>query len=47
MFIYPAKEIAIPGEQYLQEYNWRFVTGSGPYQLASEGRRQEGRVGDR
>ena len=34
--IFPAKEIAIPGEQYLQDYNWSFVTGSGPYQLASE-----------
>ncbi|HEX2463586.1 MAG TPA: ABC transporter substrate-binding protein, partial [Thermoanaerobaculia bacterium] len=36
MLIYPAKEVAIPGEQYLQGYNWRFMTGSGPYRLASE-----------
>jgi microcin C transport system substrate-binding protein len=36
MLIYPAKEIAIPGEQYLREYNWRFPTGSGPYRLAAE-----------
>ena len=35
MYIFPAKEIAIPGDRYLQEYNWDFVTGSGPYQLAS------------
>ena len=36
MFIYPANQVAIPGEQYLQEYNWKFVTGSGPYHLAAE-----------
>ena len=36
MFIYKADEVAIPGEQFLQEYNWKFLTGSGPYHLASE-----------
>jgi microcin C transport system substrate-binding protein len=35
MTIFPAKEVKIPGKQYLDEYNWKFMTGSGPYKLAS------------
>lgn len=36
MLIYPAKECRIPGEQFLEDYNWKFMVGSGPYRLASE-----------
>ena len=35
MQIYPAKECRIPGPQFLDEYNWKFMVGSGPYHLAS------------
>jgi len=34
MAIYPAKECKnLPGEQYLDEYNWKMWMGSGPYTL--------------
>ncbi len=33
MPIYPAKEIRIPGEEYLEKYQWKLVTGTGPYAL--------------
>lgn len=33
MQIYPAREIAIPGPKYLEEYNWKYPMGSGPYVL--------------
>lgn len=36
MPIYPAKEIKIPGEKYLEDYNWKFVMGSGPYEMLAE-----------
>jgi microcin C transport system substrate-binding protein len=36
MKIFPAKECSIPGKQYLEEYNWKFMSGSGPYILKSE-----------
>lgn len=42
MLIFPAEEIAVPGEVYLREYNWRLVTGSGPYELASPGDLRKG-----
>ena len=34
MRIFPAKYIGIPGEQFLEDYNWKFMMGSGPYHLA-------------
>jgi len=33
MKIYPAKYIRIPGDEYLKKYQWKFVMGSGPYEL--------------
>jgi microcin C transport system substrate-binding protein len=36
MVIYPAKEIHIPGDRFLSEYNWKYMVGTGPYHLASE-----------
>lgn len=36
MLIYPAKECRIPGEQFLEDYNWKYMMGSGAYHLASE-----------
>lgn len=36
MAIYPAKYVNIPGEQYLEEYNWKFMPGTGPYVLKDE-----------
>ncbi|HVR28491.1 MAG TPA: ABC transporter substrate-binding protein, partial [Thermoanaerobaculia bacterium] len=42
MYILPAHQIAIPGERYLREYNWDFLTGSGPYELASAGDLKKG-----
>ena len=35
MLIFPAEEVFVDGETYLQEYNWKLMTGSGPYHLAS------------
>jgi ABC-type transport system substrate-binding protein len=37
MAIYQAKEVRIPGKQYLEDYNWKFLTGSGPYEMKPEG----------
>lgn len=31
MAIYPAKYIHIPGDEYLEKYNWEFMPGTGPY----------------
>jgi microcin C transport system substrate-binding protein len=42
MYIFPAREIAIPGDRYMQEYNWDFLTGSGPYELASDADLEKG-----
>ncbi len=36
MPIYPEKEIHIPGKKYLDQYNWKMMTGSGPYDLKPE-----------
>jgi microcin C transport system substrate-binding protein len=36
MQIYPAREIRIPGEMFLSDYNWKYQVSSGPYILASE-----------
>lgn len=36
MYVYPAKEIKIPGKKYLEDYNWKFITGSGPYVMKDE-----------
>ncbi len=36
MSIYPADECSIPGDRYLDEYNWKLMKGTGPYRLASE-----------
>ena len=36
MMIYPAKYIHIPGEKYLEDYNWTFMPGSGPYMMKQE-----------
>jgi microcin C transport system substrate-binding protein len=33
MQIFQAKEILIPGKQYLQDFNWKFLTGTGPYKM--------------
>jgi microcin C transport system substrate-binding protein len=35
MLIYPAKECRIPGAKFLEDYNWKYMVGSGPYHLAS------------
>lgn len=32
--IFPAKECDIPGDVYLDEYNWKMFSGSGPYHVA-------------
>jgi microcin C transport system substrate-binding protein len=34
--VYPKKYIKIPGKQYLEEYNWKFMIGSGPYIMKPE-----------
>jgi microcin C transport system substrate-binding protein len=36
MSIYPAKQIRIPGAKYLEDYNWKFQMGSGPYFMKPE-----------
>ncbi len=36
MKIYPAKYVKIPGAQYLDDYNWKFMMGSGPYYMKPE-----------
>ncbi len=36
MKIFPAKYIRVSGEDYLKGYQWRFVMGSGPYQMLPE-----------
>ncbi len=35
MLIRPAKYLRIPGKQFLKEYNWKYMPGTGPYYLAS------------
>ncbi|MFQ5654629.1 MAG: ABC transporter substrate-binding protein, partial [Planctomycetota bacterium] len=41
MTIYPADEIRIPGDVYLDEFNWKMITGTGPYILKPEDIKQE------
>lgn len=36
MALYPAKLVHIPGEQYLEEYNWKLMPGTGPYVMKPE-----------
>jgi microcin C transport system substrate-binding protein len=36
MYIHPAKEVSIPGKDYLENWNWKLWTGSGPYLLKEE-----------
>ena len=36
MQIYPAKEVGVPGAEYLEDYNWKFPMGTGPYHLKPE-----------
>ncbi|MCU0722841.1 MAG: ABC transporter substrate-binding protein, partial [Planctomycetes bacterium] len=36
MAIYPAKEIRIPGDKYIDEFQWKLQMGSGPYTLKME-----------
>lgn len=36
MKIYPAKYIRIAGDEYLKKYQWKFVMGSGPYEMKDE-----------
>lgn len=36
MNVYPAKEIHVPGAKYLEDYNWKFPMGSGPYVMKPE-----------
>ncbi|MHC4599015.1 MAG: extracellular solute-binding protein [Planctomycetota bacterium] len=33
MYIYPARDVRIPGEKYLEDYQWKLMMGSGPYML--------------
>ena len=33
MMIFPARYIAITGDEYLRGYQWRFIPGSGPYMM--------------
>ena len=35
MLIRPAKYLRIPGDQFLEEYNWKYMPGTGPYHLAN------------
>lgn len=37
MYIFPGKYCHIDGKTYLQEYNWRFMPGTGPYELRAGG----------
>ena len=39
--IYPAKQIRIPGDVYLDEFNWKMIPGSGPYELREDSIQQE------
>jgi len=36
MLIFPAKECGLKGEEYLENWNWKLWTGSGPYALKEE-----------
>jgi microcin C transport system substrate-binding protein len=36
MAIYPAKECGLKGKDYLENWNWRLWTGTGPYALKEE-----------
>ncbi|MBI2945330.1 MAG: hypothetical protein HYY25_14140 [Candidatus Wallbacteria bacterium] len=33
MPIYPAREAAVSGRKYLEDFNWKFMVGSGPYRM--------------
>jgi len=34
--VYPKERIMIPGEEYLERYNWEWIPGSGPYHMLEE-----------
>ncbi len=41
LVIYPADQIRIPGDVYLDEFNWKMIPGSGPYELREDSIQQE------
>ena len=41
LVIYPAEQIRIPGDVYLDEFNWKMIPGSGPYILREDSIQQE------
>ena len=41
VMIYPAEQIRIPGDVYLDEFNWKMIPGSGPYELREDSIQQE------
>ncbi len=41
LVIYPAEQIRIPGDVYLDEFNWKMIPGSGPYVLREDSIQQE------
>ncbi|MEC9475864.1 MAG: ABC transporter substrate-binding protein [Planctomycetota bacterium] len=41
LVIYPADQIRIPGDVYLDEFNWKMIPGSGPYILREDSIQQE------
>ncbi len=40
--IYPAKQVGVPGKEFLKDYNWKFMVGSGPYSMAKESALKKG-----
>lgn len=41
MSIYKASEVSIPGEAYLEKYQWKLLTGTGPYYLNEDDLKKE------
>ncbi|MEE2889617.1 MAG: ABC transporter substrate-binding protein [Planctomycetota bacterium] len=41
LVIYPAEQIRIPGDVYLDEFNWKMIPGAGPYVLRDDSIQQE------
>ncbi|MBT5739366.1 MAG: hypothetical protein HN891_03405 [Planctomycetes bacterium] len=41
LMVYPAEKIRIPGDVYLDEFNWKMIPGSGPYELRKDSIQQE------
>jgi microcin C transport system substrate-binding protein len=41
LMVYPADQIRIPGDVYLDEFNWKMIPGSGPYELREDSIQQE------